>query len=227
MATRSSRGRYTADIEGDFVVFLIGMRINSFRKVRKWWPVFSAMRPMLKAQEEHPELGVLDTRQAILSPRDAADHPVSGAASTQLEHFAREDMLHTEPWKTYFKVVGASSGDVGIWHETFQVAPASTSRVYGNMPRFGLANAGEHRGLGSASRARERISARLAGGGQLRSRRRRCRAPRVELAPSGARRPPSRSAARARRPRHEAVAQRVVGRAGARSSRRGARRRRR
>lgn len=152
-------GRYTADVEGDFVVFLIGMRINSFRKVRKWWPVFSAMRPMLKAHEEHPELGVLETRLAILSPR----MPLilqTWRSFDQLEHFAREDMLHTEPWKSYFKNVGAASGDVGIWHETFKVAAGDYEAVYANMPRFGLANAGEHRGLGSASRARERISAR-------------------------------------------------------------------
>jgi len=58
-------GRYTADIEGDFVVFLIGMRINRFLKVRKWWPVFTAMPPMLKAHEQHPDLGVLDTRRAF------------------------------------------------------------------------------------------------------------------------------------------------------------------
>lgn len=31
-------GRYTADIEGDFVVFLIGMRFNHPLRVRKWLP---------------------------------------------------------------------------------------------------------------------------------------------------------------------------------------------
>ena len=43
--------RMTADIEGDFVVFLIGMRINKPWKVHKWWPVFSAMPRMLKELE--------------------------------------------------------------------------------------------------------------------------------------------------------------------------------
>lgn len=36
-------GRMTADIDGEFVVFLIGMRINKPWKVHKWWPVFVAM----------------------------------------------------------------------------------------------------------------------------------------------------------------------------------------
>ena len=36
---RVSNGRMTADIEGDFVVFLIGMRFNKPWKLHKWWAV--------------------------------------------------------------------------------------------------------------------------------------------------------------------------------------------
>ena len=39
--------RMTAEIEGDFVVFLIGMRINKPWKIHKWLPVFLAMPKML------------------------------------------------------------------------------------------------------------------------------------------------------------------------------------
>jgi hypothetical protein len=39
-------GRYTADIEGDFVVFLIGMRFNHPLRIRKWLPVATAMPRM-------------------------------------------------------------------------------------------------------------------------------------------------------------------------------------
>ena len=42
-------GRYTADIEGDFVVFNIGMRINRVRAWRQWLPAARAMQPMLEA----------------------------------------------------------------------------------------------------------------------------------------------------------------------------------
>jgi hypothetical protein len=57
-------GRYTADLDGDFVVFLIGMRINKPWDVRGWWPTFTAMRPMIKELQAHPELGLLHARQA-------------------------------------------------------------------------------------------------------------------------------------------------------------------
>ena len=37
-----------AEIEGDFVVFIIGMRVNRPWKLHKWVPVFLAMPRMLK-----------------------------------------------------------------------------------------------------------------------------------------------------------------------------------
>ena len=52
-------GRYTAAIDGDFVVFLIGMRINRPWKPHKWLPVMVAMPRMLRWLDEHPEAGLL------------------------------------------------------------------------------------------------------------------------------------------------------------------------
>lgn len=40
--------RVTARIDGDFVVFLIGMRINKPWTVHKWLPVFRAMSRMIR-----------------------------------------------------------------------------------------------------------------------------------------------------------------------------------
>ena len=39
--------RVMAKIEGDFVVFIIGMRVNKPWKLHKWLPVFAAMPPMI------------------------------------------------------------------------------------------------------------------------------------------------------------------------------------
>jgi hypothetical protein len=45
-------GRHAARIEGDFV--LIGMRTDTPWKVHRWWPVFRAMPPMIRAlSSEH------------------------------------------------------------------------------------------------------------------------------------------------------------------------------
>lgn len=50
----------TAQIEGDFVVFLIGTRINKPWKINKWMPTIAAMTRMLKELEAPPpEAGCL------------------------------------------------------------------------------------------------------------------------------------------------------------------------
>ena len=51
--------RMTARIEGDFVLFLIGMRFNEPWKVHKWLPVVSSMGRMLRELQSQPELGLL------------------------------------------------------------------------------------------------------------------------------------------------------------------------
>ena len=40
--------RLTAHLEGEFVVFLIGMRVNRLWKIHKWLPVILAMPRMIK-----------------------------------------------------------------------------------------------------------------------------------------------------------------------------------
>lgn len=47
--------RMAAKIEGDFVVFLIGMRINKPWKINKWLPAFLAMPKMIKELQRLPK----------------------------------------------------------------------------------------------------------------------------------------------------------------------------
>ena len=53
------KDRMTARLEGEFVVFLIGMRINQPWKIHKWLPTLLAMPRMLKELYQHPSLGLL------------------------------------------------------------------------------------------------------------------------------------------------------------------------
>ena len=46
--------RMTSRIDGDFVVFLIGLRVNKPWKIHKWLPVFLAMPRMLKELAANP-----------------------------------------------------------------------------------------------------------------------------------------------------------------------------
>ena len=40
--------RMTAAVDGDFCVFVIGIRVNSWWRLHKWWPVAMAMPRMIK-----------------------------------------------------------------------------------------------------------------------------------------------------------------------------------
>jgi hypothetical protein len=147
--------RMAAEMEGEFVVFLIGMRINKPWKPHKWLPVFFAMPKMIKELKAHPEAGFLGYTglgRIIVQYWRSFDH---------LEAYARShDQLHWPAWVDFNKKVGGSRGDVGIWHETYLIKPGHYEAIYSGMPPFGLGQAGK---LVAASGARERARDRVSG----------------------------------------------------------------
>jgi hypothetical protein len=135
-------GRMTADLDGDFVVFLIGMRANKLWKIHKWWPVFTAMPRMLRRLRGE-ELGLLGYHVAL-----QLRGPILvqyWRTTEELVHFARSSLYpHLAAWRAFNRNVGFTGGDVGFWHETYVIRAGGYECVYGNMPRFGLAAVGEH-----------------------------------------------------------------------------------
>lgn len=147
--------RVCAEMDGGFVVFLIGMRVNRPWKVARWWPVFTAMPRMLNHLQQHPDAGLLGFRQALLPAPLLVQY---WRSFEDLERFARNrDDPHLEPWRRFNRVVGAS-GDVGIWHETYRVQTASIETIYGNMPPTGL---GAALGTVPVQRGRDSAAARI------------------------------------------------------------------
>jgi len=160
MAQSIFRGRHAAMIEGDFVVFLIGMRINKLWKVRRWWPVFRAMPKMIRELSRDPESGLLGVTTGLLGGGPAVVQ--YWRSFEDLERFARDPGApHLPAWRAFNQQV-RKSGDVGIWHETYRVHAGESEAIYANMPRIGLANAANHGPLESTSTAAQRIGARRA-----------------------------------------------------------------
>jgi hypothetical protein len=136
------RGRYTAQVDGPFVVFIIGMRVNRLWAVHRWLPVASAMGPMLRQLFTQREMGLLHA-EPLLYWRGLALVQY-WRSFEQLEQFARSPAAtHLDAWKRFNRAVGAD-GSVGIWHETYLVQAGQYEAIYGNMPRHGLARAGTH-----------------------------------------------------------------------------------
>lgn len=151
-------GRFTAQIDGPIVVFLIGMRINRFFAFSKWYPTATAMQPMFQSLYEHPEKGFLGAEKFFYW---------RGAGLVQywrsfedLEKFARNPSEpHLKAWQRFNQAVG-NDGSVGIWHETYRVEPRQYEAIYVNMPAFGLAGATQPVPIGSnRETARDRMSA--------------------------------------------------------------------
>jgi len=55
----TAKNRLTGRLDGDFVVFLIGMRVNARWKPHRWLPVAMAMQRMIRELTRTPELGFL------------------------------------------------------------------------------------------------------------------------------------------------------------------------
>ena len=129
--------RMCAQIEGDFVVFLIGMRINKPWKVHKWLPVFLAMPKMLKELQGQPDSGFLGAETAGFT---IIQYWRSFEA---LERYSRAaDKAHWPAWVAFNKRMGRSLGDVGIWHETYRIHAGDYEAIYSGMPPRGLGKVG-------------------------------------------------------------------------------------
>jgi hypothetical protein len=154
--------RVCAELDGEFVLFLIGIRINRPWKALRWWPVFSAMPRMLRELGQRPDLGLLHARTHF---------GLRGAMMVQywrsfdaLEAYAHaKDRAHLPAWQAFQRAVG-TNGDVGIWHETYVIKAGAYENVFVNMPPFGLGAAGVLRDATAARReARGRMNAAQAG----------------------------------------------------------------
>ena len=147
--------RMTAEIEGDFVVFLIGARFDKLHLARSLADLGGrrGMKHMLDYLMAHPDKGLLAYEMGlptIVQYWRSFEH---------LEAFAKDtDDPHLDAWRNYWRRVGKSDR-TGIWHETFLVKAGQYEAVYGNMPPHGLGKAGRLVPVAQSSSARGRLGA--------------------------------------------------------------------
>ena len=147
--------RLTADLDGEFVVFMIGMRINAPLKIHKWLPVVRAMPRMLNELHRQPELGFIHAEMWFARTTIMVQY---WRSMDQLLDYSRlRSAEHLPAWQAFNKSIG-TDGTVGIWHETYLATPGSHENVYVNMPAFGLGRAGT---LHPATGGRQSASGRL------------------------------------------------------------------
>lgn len=145
--------RMTVRRDADIVVFLLGMRINSWWKIHRWLPLMPAMPRMLRELAQRPDSGFLGATMAgmfMVQYWESKEKLLAYASDRSGKHFPA--------WADFYRRVGAS-GAVGVWHETYLVPRGSFEAIYVNMPRTGL---GKISPLEPARGARSRAAGRFA-----------------------------------------------------------------
>lgn len=158
MSGKPVQGRMTADGTDGVVVFLIGMRINNWRAVRSWLPVFRAMPRMIKELATESGRGMLGYR-FLPGLRNFGVLQYWESKEKLLTYASDQSGEHRPAWAAFNRRVRAGRDVVGFWHETFIVPAGSHESVYANMPAYGL---GAARGVVPVGRRGERAADRLA-----------------------------------------------------------------
>jgi hypothetical protein len=158
--------RHRAELEGEFVVFLVGMRINRFRAVRRWLPVLRSAPWIVREQRGHPDRdqragpeGLLGTRFMIGGLRELTIVQYWRSLEA-LRGYARAGGSDHRAWWRRFDREADESDAVGIWHETYLVRAGEYESVYRHMPEHGL-GATEASDLVPATGRRETAAGRL------------------------------------------------------------------
>lgn len=132
--------KVTAELDGEFVVFRIGMRINALWKVHRWLPILRAMPRMLAELENDPDSGLLayDFAPGV---RNQVMTQYWRSFEALREYALDPDGRHA-PAISWTNERMNASDDVGIWHETYVVRDGEYETVYHNTPPIGLGKAG-------------------------------------------------------------------------------------
>jgi Domain of unknown function (DUF4188) len=143
-------GRWTAEVDGDFVVFLIGAVVHDPAVAPEASGLLMAMTDMLDELEADPSKGLLGyTRHG---------EPGRGVIVQYWRYARKPGARHAPVWRAWNRLASDDRKGAGIWHETFKVAAGEYEAIYQNMPVIGLQKAG--RSL-TVTEARDSARARL------------------------------------------------------------------
>lgn len=130
------RGRMAAEIDGDFVIYINGFRLNKLRAVHKWFLAGRKIAAMFEEFADDPDSGFLGYQPALQGLR--------GGGSIQywrsledLQRFAHDpNGMHVPTWKWVNE--NLRDGEVGFWAEIYLIEDGNYETFYRNMPPKGL-----------------------------------------------------------------------------------------
>src|SRR4051794_29307326 len=134
------QGRWTAELDGDFAVFLIGAVVHDPAVASEAAGLLYAMVEMLDELEADPSQGLLGyTRHGEGGNGVIVQYWRSFDA---LESYARNPgARHAPVWRAWNRLGAEDRGAAGVWHETFQGDAGNYETGYQKLPLLGLPNA--------------------------------------------------------------------------------------
>lgn len=149
-----NKGKWAAELDGDFVVFIIAPRVSPRHPIA-WIRDLGGRRGMahmlnqLTADPDSGLLGYISSFPVIVQYWRSFEH---------LEAFAADATgSHPSVAKTYWQRVSRHGYGAGIWHETYLVKAGQYEAIYGNMPAHGLGAVRGSRLTRASNTARERL----------------------------------------------------------------------
>ena len=129
--TEIRKGRWTARLNEPHVVFIIGMRLNKPWKIIAGRRRLIATPRMLRELYPRPELGFMGASMWFGRTIVLIQYWRSFEA---LEAYSKaRGAPHLPAWAAFNRAIG-DNGDVGVYHETYRVAPGQYENIYVNMP---------------------------------------------------------------------------------------------
>ena len=126
--------RINVSLEDDFVVFLIGIRINHLWKSQNWIPAALAMPTMINELSYILESGFLGYQLIGAFP------PVIVQYWKSLEQYEaytkNRDESHYPVLNDFIQKMRKNS-DVAVWHETYKVKDGKFESIFNNISAYG------------------------------------------------------------------------------------------
>lgn len=130
------RGRMAAEVEGAFVIYINGFRLNKLRAFPRWLRAGLKIGKMFEELAEDPDSGFLGYQPALQGLR--------GGGSIQywrsledLQRFAHDpNDMHVPAWKWVNENI--RNGEVGFWAEIYLIEDGNYETFYRDMPPKGL-----------------------------------------------------------------------------------------
>ena len=133
------QGKFAGENTESVVVFLVGVRINTWWKVRYWLPLLLAMPTMLRELVTAPGSGLLGYRLLVGPGPRQAMLVQYWSGPEELRAFAEDRTgSHRSAQRRFWRHYADCRGVVGFWHEIFVVEQGAHHSLYGNMPPAGI-----------------------------------------------------------------------------------------